>query len=58
MGGKEVEIKFAQASIGVLYRRIKIAVLLCFALAALLIIALVTFIPSCHLLHVPAAVGC
>jgi hypothetical protein len=58
MGVKEIEIEFAQASIGVLYRRIKIAVWLCFALTALLIIALVAFIPSCHFLHVPAAVGC
>ena len=55
---KEIETEFAQASIGVLYGRIKIAVWLCFALAVLLIIALVAFIPSCHFLHVPAAVGC
>lgn len=58
MGNKEIEIEFAKAEIGVLYRRFKIAVWLCFALAVLLIVALAAFIPSCHFLDVPAAVGC
>lgn len=54
----ESEAAFIQSSMGTWYRRVKTAVWLCFGGAVLGFIALVTFVPACHFLHVPTATGC
>ena len=58
MGMKEVEIRFQTSPMAKWHRRIKYLVWILFSAYVLSTISLLTFIPSCHLLDVPAASGC
>ena len=55
---KETEAKFHSSSIGIWYRRGKIAAWLIFAIYVAAAFLAVKFIPGCHMLETPGVRGC